>query len=566
MQIKDISSLYMTDLIQSMQTDIWKYYHYEGELVKKFQHAHMSVRPDENRITLEDLKELVSALISGKNEETSGFAFNILEAAITSIIRNGDYGGQLILSEVPDFPLNVIFILFAPINEICSEEPSYWVKGYEESLFWAIVNYKIQTERPENLITTLKECFSLNILLSHVNDTVYLRKRWMDALERNHVGACVSYPDVLLAAHIIWDLYSNRESRRLFFTDRIFIEVNRVQETKSIRDFIAFIEKKIPNAEYYITNFECGIIDLIRNDNPDILKDSMEEFCTDKMSNNSNSFDCILELINAAFGNVKITTHMSSGKGGGYYEMIHEKILDIWDQVRHQFVDTHTEPSSVFLDRGLIWANNQLCKDQEDPMTSLKDIPAFFSDSTEESDSSSEVSGAMEAFHKDSPKMNAAGKKIYKAFRTYKSAEEKVDSQLTKAAKAAGKMVIGDTRKEVIEGKHYTVLGVLKRAMGTVALFSTGKIKAIIALVVRHALRKKSTESEKRKVIMELQTEIDMITEKIEDARGDNNREAKYAMMRTKKDLENALKRVQYGMEADTKTIQGAKNALNNAR
>lgn len=566
MHMKDISKLYMTDLVQYIRSDIWQCYHNEGELISRFQHAHMAVKPDENRMTLEDLKNLTDALILERSIETSGFAFNILEAAITSIIRNGDYGGQLILSDVPDFPLNVIFILFAPISEICSEEPSYWVKGYEESLFWAIVNYKIQTERPENLVTTMKECFSLNILLSHMNDIAYLKERWYDALSRNHIGACVTYHDVLLVAHIIWDLYSNRESRKLFFEERIFMEATRIYNVAPTRRAIHIIEKKLPNAEYYLSNIECGIIELIRNDNPDILKDAMEEFGIDTMNNNTNSLNCIQTLIKAALDNVTSLNHVVLGKGDGYREVLCEKIFDIWDQISHKFLDNHTEPSHVFLDKSLIWANKQLGEDQEDPIALLKDIPGFFSDSEEESSLDPEVSDAMEALHKDSPKMNAAGKKIYKAFRTYKSAEEKVDSQLTKAAKSVGKMVIGDTRKEVIEGKKYTVLGVLKRAMGTVALFSTGKIKAIIALVVRHALRKKSTESEKRKVIMELQTEIDMITEKIEDARGDNNREAKYAMMRTKKDLENALKRVQYGMEADTKTIQGAKNALDNAR
>ena len=65
---------------------------------------------------------------------------------------------------------------------------------------------------------------------------------------------------------------------------------------------------------------------------------------------------------------------------------------------------------------------------------------------------------------------------------------------------------------------------------------------------------------------MELETEIELITEKIEDARGDGNREAKYAMMRTKKELEHALTRIKYGMEADRKSVSGAKALLNSAQ
>lgn len=173
---------------------------------------------------------------------------------------------------------------------------------------------------------------------------------------------------------------------------------------------------------------------------------------------------------------------------------------------------------------------------------------------------------AMEALHKDSVAMNDAEKKIYKAYRTYKESEEKVNSQITKAVKGLGKTVIGDARTEIIEGKKFSVIGLLKRVLATVGLFSVGPVKAIITLVVRYALKKKITESERRKIIMELDTEIEMITEKIEDARGDNNREAKYAMMRTKKELENAKKRIQYGMEASQKDLSNANKLLNESR
>jgi hypothetical protein len=65
---------------------------------------------------------------------------------------------------------------------------------------------------------------------------------------------------------------------------------------------------------------------------------------------------------------------------------------------------------------------------------------------------------------------------------------------------------------------------------------------------------------------MELETEIKLIDEKIQDARGDNNREAKYAMMRTKSELENALKKIRYGLEADSRSLSNAKSVLNNIR
>ena len=173
---------------------------------------------------------------------------------------------------------------------------------------------------------------------------------------------------------------------------------------------------------------------------------------------------------------------------------------------------------------------------------------------------------ATEALHKDSVAMNSAEKKIYKAYRTYKESEEKVDSQITKAVKSMGKVAMGDVRTEIIEGKKFSAIGLLKRILATVGLFSLGPVKAAVALVIGYALKKKTTESERRKIIMELDTEIEMITEKIEDARGDNNREAKYAMMRTKRELENAKKRIQYGMEASEKDLANTNKLLNESR
>ena len=173
---------------------------------------------------------------------------------------------------------------------------------------------------------------------------------------------------------------------------------------------------------------------------------------------------------------------------------------------------------------------------------------------------------ATEAVHKDSPVMDEASKKIYKAYKTYKDAEEKVDSQITKACRGIKNVITGDVRTEIIEGKKFSAIGLLKQILGTVGLFSIGPVKALIAIVIKYALKKKTSVSERRKIIMELEGELTMINEKIEDAKGDGNREAKYAMMRTKTELENALKRIKYGLEADQRSIDTAKSTINNIR
>lgn len=173
------------------------------------------------------------------------------------------------------------------------------------------------------------------------------------------------------------------------------------------------------------------------------------------------------------------------------------------------------------------------------------------------------LSIAIEAFKKDSKAINKSEVAIYNAYKKYKNAEEKIDSQITKAVNGMKNILIGDVRSEIIEGKRYTAIGLLKKVLGTVGLFAAAPIKALCFLLVRYALKKNTTISERRKIIMELEAEIEIINEKIDDAKSDGNRKAKYAMMRTRTELQNALTRIRYGLEADEKSTATAKKIIN---
>lgn len=158
--------------------------------------------------------------------------------------------------------------------------------------------------------------------------------------------------------------------------------------------------------------------------------------------------------------------------------------------------------------------------------------------------------------------INKTSTKIYGAYKTYKNAEDKVDAQITKGVNVMKGVLTGDVRKEIVEGKEFSAIGFLKKLLGTVAIFSFGPIKAAIALVVRYTMKKNTTIAERKKIILELQSEIEIITMKIDDAASDGDREAKYAMTRTKTELENALNRIKYGLEADQKSINTAKGLV----
>lgn len=152
--------------------------------------------------------------------------------------------------------------------------------------------------------------------------------------------------------------------------------------------------------------------------------------------------------------------------------------------------------------------------------------------------------------------MKAAERKIFNAYHKYKSNEEKVDQTLAKGINALKKAVVGDQQKILIEGKPFSPIGFLKKVILTVGLFNYNKIAAILAIIVGKTMKSKARKSEKRQLIMELEEELMMVNEKIEDARGDGNRQAKYDLMRTRNAIQNAIKRLKYGIAAEEKNGQ----------
>lgn len=171
-------------------------------------------------------------------------------------------------------------------------------------------------------------------------------------------------------------------------------------------------------------------------------------------------------------------------------------------------------------------------------------------------------------FKKDQLKKSAAGKtmdaekKIYSAYRQYKEKESAVDNQLVKMTNVMKDKFKGNVREEIIGGKVWTPITILKKALGTAAIFSFSKIGGILAFIVGHYTKRKVKNKERKKIILELELEIKMLEEKIEDAKGDGNRQAKYAMMRTKAELENAVEKIKFGLEADDRAVQAGMNVI----
>lgn len=135
-----------------------------------------------------------------------------------------------------------------------------------------------------------------------------------------------------------------------------------------------------------------------------------------------------------------------------------------------------------------------------------------------------------------------------KAFNKYKDVHDRVhqaDTTLTKWVHNMKDLVMGDTRTEIIEGKNYTVLGFFRKIFTDAAIWSFfGPVKGIIALIVKYALKKKTTDKERKAIIRELENEIEICEVKIEHAQRADDNKAVYKLMRIKGELIEAKKRI----------------------
>ena len=113
-------------------------------------------------------------------------------------------------------------------------------------------------------------------------------------------------------------------------------------------------------------------------------------------------------------------------------------------------------------------------------------------------------------------------------------------------------------REKIITGKNTVQLGnLLKKAIkliiaGAVTKAYFGPIKGVIVMVAAAlagtALSKRTKEREKKRILLELETELKIVREKIEDAKGDNAKQQKYQLMRIEANLEKEVMRIKHGM------------------
>ena len=147
---------------------------------------------------------------------------------------------------------------------------------------------------------------------------------------------------------------------------------------------------------------------------------------------------------------------------------------------------------------------------------------------------------------------------LSRAYNKYKIHEESVDDKLTHIIGLCKDAVFGsheNARRELVEGKGISVVSALKTVLGGALIFNTSKVAFFLVLIVRWCNSGKIKRAERQKIIAELEGEIEILDEKINHARyhadDEKSREILYALMRTRNDLKNAIKRIQLKDKAE---------------
>ena len=113
-------------------------------------------------------------------------------------------------------------------------------------------------------------------------------------------------------------------------------------------------------------------------------------------------------------------------------------------------------------------------------------------------------------------------------------------------------------REKILTGKNTVrVSSVLKNAIkilvaGTagVGLFGpiAGAVIGLIGVLGARGVSKNVEDREKKRILLELETELKIVKEKVEDAKGENNKRQKYQLMRIQANLEKEITRIKHGL------------------
>lgn len=158
--------------------------------------------------------------------------------------------------------------------------------------------------------------------------------------------------------------------------------------------------------------------------------------------------------------------------------------------------------------------------------------------------------------HKLKDKAKNAGQAPKAALHQVNKAGKALDDAATNTVNKAKDTYRNDIREEIIEDKtRVKLFRIIRKGIGIGAATMVNPAVGAITALTSYALGKKVKEKERRRILHELNEELEIVNEKIDDARGDSNKEKKYQLMRIRNQLNRDIKRIQYRVKSDGKGV-----------
>ena len=158
--------------------------------------------------------------------------------------------------------------------------------------------------------------------------------------------------------------------------------------------------------------------------------------------------------------------------------------------------------------------------------------------------------------HKLKDNVKKAGQGTKAAIHQVGKAGKALDDAATNTVNKAKGTYRNDIREEIIEDKtRIKLFRIIRKGIGLGAATMVNPAVGAITALATYALSKKVKEKERRRILNELNEELEIVNEKIDDARGDSNKEKKYQLMRIRNQLNRDIKRIQYRVKSDGKGV-----------
>ena len=160
---------------------------------------------------------------------------------------------------------------------------------------------------------------------------------------------------------------------------------------------------------------------------------------------------------------------------------------------------------------------------------------------------------APDGYSNDSKSLSLHGKpKSTKSWKDRLGQAQNAKKQVDAIVKMIKDATRSSKRAFLCNKKKLTIFGLFRKICTTSIILLSGPMGIICGLITKHIL-KTASRSETKRWTAELNEELELVEEKIRDAESAGDREAKYALMRTRQAIKNQLNRLRYGSEYGVK-------------